>query len=480
MNIKCLIGMISMGLSLSCTELKDAQNTDDSYPAIFPDYTFTAVPCNIAPLNFEVENAENVRADFSSENTHLLTVTGKREICIPEDKWHAMLEKLKDKDLQVAVSVWNASHPKGVKYKPFTIRIASDAIDGWIAYRLIEPGYEGWNAMGIYQRNLTSFEEKEIMTNRADKGSCLNCHSFAAYSPDRMMLHVRGKNGGTALWMNGKLSKVALNQIGPKKNGSYPMWHPAGRYIAFSSNETKQSFYSEGEKQIEVYDLQSDLIIYDTQTGKVLSDSRFMESSHWETFPAWSMDGKWLYYCSALARQIPAGLKQLKYSLCRVGFDGATGMLGERIDTLYNAEREGGSASYPRISPDGQYLLYTKAAFGTFPIHHQESDLKMLRLMDGTEMDTAILNSGEADSYHAWSSNSRWILFSSRRIDGRYTRIFIAWMDAQGKLHKPFLLPQRSPEHNVLRMKSYNIPEFIKGEVCLPKGEMNSSFFPKD
>lgn len=63
-----------------------------------------------------------------------------------------MLDKLKDKDLEVTVSVWNSSSPEGVRYKPFTVRVASDAIDEWIAYRLIEPGYEGWNMLGIYQR----------------------------------------------------------------------------------------------------------------------------------------------------------------------------------------------------------------------------------------------------------------------------------------------------------------------------------------
>lgn len=481
MNIKYLIGMISMGLLLSCTQQKEAKSTNEEcLPPIFPDYTFTAVPYNIAPLNFGVEGAQNLRADFCHEGKHLLTVSGKHEINIPEKKWNTMLEKLKGKELQVTVSVWNSSHPEGMKYKPFTIRIASDAIDEWIAYRLIEPGYEGWNAIGIYQRNLTSFEEKEIITNHADKSACLNCHSFANYSPQRMMLHVRGQNGGTALWADGKLSKVALEKLGPKKSGSYPIWHPAGRYIAFSSNETKQSFYSEGAQQIEVYDLQSDLIIYDTQANTVLADPRFTEASHWETFPGWSADGKWLYYCSAQGRKLPSELKTLKYNLCRVAFDENTGKLGNRIDTLYSVARSGGTAFYPRISPDGQYLLYAEAAFGAFPIYRRESDLKMMRLADGAEVNTDVLNSNESESYHVWSSNGRWIMFSSRRTDGRYTRVFIARMDTDGTLHKPFLLPQRSIKQDVLRMKSYNIPEFIKGEVRLPINELRTSFFHKN
>lgn len=483
MNTKWLIRImvgISVGLLMSCGELKEAEGVSNSYPPIFPDYTFTAIPYNIAPLNFEVKNAQQIRADFSAGNDNLLTVSGKSEIQIPEKKWKAMLEGLKGKELNVTVSVWNESSPKGLRYQPFTIQIAPDAIDEWIAYRLIESGYEGWNAMGIYQRNLTSFEEKEIATNHADKGKCMNCHSFADYSPNRMMFHVRGKDGGTALLMDGKLTKLSLDKIGPKKNGSYPMWHPKGRYIVFSSNVTRQSFLSEGEKALEAYDLQSDLILYDTQTGEVHTDERFTDKEHWETYPAWSPDGKSLYFCSALEREMPMELAKLRYNLCRVDFDENTGKLGERIDTLFHAEREGGSASFPRHSPDGRYLLYTKADCGTFPVGHKEADLEMLRMSDGKLVNTDIINSNEAESYHSWSSNSRWILLSSRRLDGRYARLFIAWLDEDGNLHKPFLLPQLHPEYNILRMKVYNVPEFIQGEVQLPKNQFKALFFPKN
>ena len=96
---------------------------------------------------------------------------------------------------------------------------------------------------------------------------------------------------------------------------------------------------------------------------------------------------------------MPIDYQNLHYSLCKVDFDEATGTFGERIDTIYNAERDGGSVSFPRLSPDGHYLLYTKAACATFPIWHKEADLKMLRLSDGEELDVEILNSAETESY---------------------------------------------------------------------------------
>ena len=289
----------------------------------------------------------------------------------------------------------------------------------------------------------------------------------------------RGKNGGTILYHNGKLTKINFKEIGPKKNTTYPAWHPDGRLLAFSSNSTKQVFYLHGKKPIEVYDLSSNLVIYDTQTGEVLTDPRFMTEETMETFPAWSPDGKWLYYVAADAKSLPAELEQMHYHLLRVSFDPVTRTFGETIDTLYNAHVKGGSASYPRVSPDGRYLLYTWSQYGTFPIWHEEADLRMMDLETRADVDVALWNDAdETDSYHSWSSNGRWTVFGSRRLDGRYTRLYIAGFDGNGQPLKPFLLPQEDPRHNLWRLKSYNVPEFIDAKVSLPK-EVAELFTPE-
>ena len=64
-------------------------------------------------------------------------------------------------------------------------------------------------------------------------------------------------------------------------------------------------------------------------------------------------------------------------------------------------------------------------------------------------------------------------------MDGRYTRLMIAYMDKDGKPHKPFLLPQEDPRHNTWRLRSYNVPEFIKDKVSLPK-EAEKIFCPEN
>ena len=133
----------------------------------------------------------------------------------------------------------------------------------------------------------------------------------------------------------------------------------------------------------------------------------------------------------------------------------------------------------PRISPDGKYLLFTLADYGQFHIWHKSADLWLLPLSNeepdslgshssGTHPITMTsahpleaVNSTEAESYHAWSSNGRWILCSSRRDDGNYTRLYISYFDRYGQAHHPFRLPQRTADADDLLLRSYNAAEFM-------------------
>lgn len=478
MNVRHISIVSAAALLLSCGGGGgDAARSVDAVPPIFPDYTGVTVPCNIAPLNFKIRGAERLRAEFAFGGEVCLVAEGRKgAIDIPLKKWRALLAAAAGGEIEVAVSAWSAADPDGVRYAPFSIGVSPDPIDERVAYRLIEPGYEGWLQMGIYQRDLTCFDEDVLVDNSVNSTGCVNCHSFRDYSPDEMLFHARGKSGGTVFVRGGRMEKVDLASTPPRRQGVYPMWNPRGRYVAFSSNDTAQSFFGGHGQPIEVYDQSSDLMIYDTETGRMLTDERFFSDARWETFPAWSPDGDRLYFCSAEPRSMPLDRKSVHYDLLSVSFDRTTGQLGERVDTLRNSRLDGGSVSFPRVSPDGRFLMYTLADYGTFPIWHREADLAMIDLRDGSSVDVSVLNSAEAESCHAWSSSGRWVMFSSRRDDGRYTRLYIASVSPEGVCGKPFLLPQRNPDHNAWRMKSYNIPEFVRGEVRLPRGELKALF----
>lgn len=454
----------------ACQGNREAAETSNQQPQIFPDYRNVTLPPNIAPINFMIADAHEVTARFLVDGQEVIDAEGRDGVVdIQLGEWQSLMRQAAGHRVEVEVSAWSDRHPEGLRYRPFAFTVATDSIDPYVAYRLIEPGYEAWRQMGIYERQLDNFEETEVVSNKTTKSACVNCHHFDRRSAQRMMFHARGANGGTIILDHGQLTKVKPEETGPHKGAVYPAWHPAGRYIAFSSNQTRQTFFGQGRQPLEVYDRESDLILFDTQTNQTLSDPRFLTAEQLETFPAWSPDGRWLYFCAAPSRQLPDERRQVHYSILRVAFDAATGQLGSEVDTIYNARTSGGSASFPRISPSGDYLLFTHAAYGTFPIWHNEADLRMIDLHTLQPIDISAWNAkDQTDSYHSWSANGRWVIFSSRRLDGRYTRLFIGYLDRQGKAHKPFLLPQRDPRANELRLKSYNIPEFVDGRIDMP------------
>ena len=104
--------------------------------------------------------------------------------------------------------------------------------------------------------------------------------------------------------------------------------------------------------------------------------------------------------------------------------------------------------------------------YGNFPANKKDADLYIIDLVSGETKPLEGANSERADSYHTWSSNSHWMVFSSRRIDGYYSRPYITYIDDNGLATKPFLLPQRNPyKFYNDQMMSYNLPELISAKV---------------
>jgi hypothetical protein len=437
----------------------------DEKPAIFPDYADVTVPPNIAPLHFALsEPADEAFAVFSFENESVAVKSSKSGFKISEKDWKHLLKKAVGQSITVSVTARKKG--RGAEtFLPFNIFVAKEPIDPYIAYRLIAPGYELWNQMGIYQRNLENFAQTPILENRLTGNNCMNCHSFCMQNPGKMLFHTRAKYAGTFIVSGKQIEKLNTKTPETISNLVYPSWHPSGKFVAFSVNKIKQSFHNADPNRIEVYDEASDVVVYDVENHEIISDTLIFSDSAYETFPTFSPDGRTLYFCSAKALPMPQSYRDVHYSLCSIAFNPENRSFGDRVDTLYNAETEGKSVSFPRVSPDGKYLVYTLSAYGNFSIWHKDADLYIVDLQTKMSRALDVLNSGDVESYHSWSSNSRWLVFSSRRLDGLYTRPFFAYVNERGETSKPFLLPQKQPDFYTFLMQSYNIPEFVKGKV---------------
>lgn len=446
-----------------CSEQISDYTEVNRAPQIEPDYSGITFPPNIAPLNFIVqEESEKYMVKIHTPKGRSIQIkSAKGEICIPAKRWKKLLKQSIGED--ITIDVWAKQKGQWEKFLPIINHIARDSIDSHLVYRIIDPGFEMWGEMEIAQRCLENFEKKPIMVNRLSKKNCINCHSFANKDSHSMLFHMRGKLAGTIIYNNGELKKVNTKTDRTISPGVYPAWHPNARYVAYSVNHIIQQFHSVSDKKVEVLDTLSDLILYDVEKNCVTTSPIIASKNSLETFPNWSPDGKYLYYCSA-KNDGKLKFDQIHYDLLRIGFDPETATFG-KVDTLFKASEKGMSVSFPRVSPGGKYLMFCLSEYGNFTIWHKESDLYLMNL-ESKEISRPKINSDEAESYHSWSSNGKWIVFSSRRKDGLFTRSYFAWFN-NGETGKPFVLPHQDPGFYTTFLKSYNIPEFVKSEVNL-------------
>jgi len=430
-------------------------------PPIYPDYTDVAIPVNVAPLNFLMRNEpDKILVTIRGKNDSII-IEGAQKINIPLEKWKALLVSEQGKSLSVTITA--SVNGQWIKYDPFYWQVKSDSINPWLSYRLIEPGYEVWNKVQLVERNIETFDENVIADNNLTDGTCMNCHIYGNQNASLSMFHLRGKNGGTILNKDGKLRKINTRGNGMISNAVYGNFHPGGRYAVFSTNIIIPELHAYRSERLEVYDTASDLIVLDLDKDKIITQPFLSDNKSLETFPVFSADGKWIYYCMATSVPLPDSIKSLKYNICRVSFDAAQGLIGSRADTIWDAQKMGGSACHLKTSPDGRYLLYTVADYGTFPIWHREADLQMMNLQTGEIDHLNSVNGPNSDSYHSWSSNSRWFVFASKRDDGIYGKPYFCYIDSTGKTYKPFVLPQRDPSVYDNMLKSFNIPELSNG-----------------
>lgn len=456
--------IVLLALFMSCSDAVQVSNKLNEKPSISPDYTDVTIPVNIAPLNFSLTaECEDARAVLSANGQTVHVGLKDGQFFIPPSKWKKLLQSATGNAVDVTVQVKN--NGQWIEYAPFKMYVANEPVDPYIAYRQIAPGYTLWNKMGLYQRNLENYTETPIIENKMSGRNCVNCHSFCMQNPDKMLFHMRETYPGTILVDGDKIEKLNTKTEQTISSLVYPSWHPSGKYVAFSVNNTKQGFHMNDRNRVEVFDEASDVVVYDVNKHEIVTSAKLFSKDAFETFPTFSPDGKTLYFCTAGARPIPKEFSEIKYSLCSIAFNPDSRSFGSVVDTLYNANTGGQSASFPRVSPDGRYLMYTLSGYGNFSIWHKDADLHMADLSTGKSVAMDALNSDDVESYHSWSSNSRWVIFSSRRIDGLYTRPYIAYIDKEGNAGKPFLLPQKDTGFYDRFMMSYNIPEFITGKV---------------
>ncbi len=443
-------------------------------PVIHPDYSGITIPPNIAPLNFIIrEKGSAYFVKISSVNNPVINIKSKNGIIrIPQLKWEELLALAEGSELNIDVFVKD-KESGWKRYETITNNVSSQPVDPYLTYRLIHPGYERWQDISIRQRSIKDFTEWPVIENSVADQNCVNCHSYNNGKSDDFLFHMRGSLAGTYFYSGGELRKTNLKTPEMSNGSVYPRWHPSGKFVAFSANKIVQQFHSADNNKIEVSDLESSLVLYDIDKNEIIPVDFPEKDKFMDTYPEWSPDGKMMYFCRAPRLGEIYDYRQTRYDLYRVAFDPSSRKFGD-TELIFNAAEKSKSISFPRVSPDGNYLVMTFQDYGCFPIWHKETDLISLNL-NSLEAETLDLNSDYPESYHSWSSNGRWLLFASRRDDGLTTRPYIAYIDENGKSGKPFILPQRDPEFYDIFLRSFNVPEFSNVKIDMSPGKIRDA-----
>jgi hypothetical protein len=453
-------------LRLAAGDLDAAQAAapESRPPRLSPDYAGVVIPPNIAPLNFKVQEpgARYQVGIYSSQGGRIEISSSDSSIRIPAGKWRALLRANPGGPLCFDVSVRDARRQWN-RFQTVTNSIAREDIDRSLVYRLLKPLYNLYVNVGIYQRDLESFDQRPVLENGKIEQGCLNCHTPLNHRPDTFAFHTRshGKSQPMILVVSNQVTRV-------DKTMGYLSWHPSGRLLAFSANKLSLFFHTRGEAR-DVFDSASNLGIYRLDSNTVVVPPPLALPDRNETWPSWSPDGRYLYYCSAPRLPVER-FRQVRYDLMRISYDIQQDRWGEP-QLLLSSEQSGLSAAHPRVSPNGRWLVFTLARYGNFPIYQPSADLYVIDL-DTRQCRRLGINSDQADSWHEWSSNGHWLVFSSKRLDGLFARPFFSYVDDEGQFYKPFVLPQADPAFYESFPKTFNVPELVQGPITVKESDL--------
>jgi hypothetical protein len=448
--------------------------TIDRPARIYPDFSSTVIPPNIAPLDFMVqEKGSYYFAKIYSDKGTPVEISGKSpKILIPISRWHDLLDKNRGGVLHFDIFV-KTDDAGWIKFAAITNKIARENVDDYLVYRRLHPTQPGTRGrIGIYQRNLKNFDEKTILDNRGNIISCVNCHVFCNNRPDKVLIGVRSNQQSpkTLLLSDGKIEKL-------NAKFGYTSWHPSGKLAVYSTDSLLPLFFhTVGNEVRDTFDANSALAYFVVDSKTVKTSPEISKKERMETWPAWSGDGRYLYFCTTpitwtiRSNQFPPDdYNKVKYDLVRVSYDVENDKWGQTEEVL-SSKDTGLSIAMPKVSPDSRWLTFCMCEYGYFPTWQQSSDIYIVDLKAAEktgrfEYHRLESNSDRSDSWHSWSSNSRWIVFDSKREHGVFTRSYLSYIDENGKAYKALVLPQKDPEFYDYCLETFNTPEFVTGPI---------------
>ena len=359
------------------------------------------------------------------------------------------------------------------------------------------------SAIRLIQWRVRDLAEPESRTVMKDLPTCANCHSFSA-DGRTLGLDVDGPQNDKGLYALARVSKSmrigredvvrwsALQDRSAgepqsqavKRFGFMSQVSPDGAYVVTTIEDPRTQlghqtsglvrgladrFFNAGYTDYRFgqvfYPTRGILAWYSRETGKLsplpgADDPRYVHASAF-----WSPDGKYLIFSRAEARDpYPPGQKparfandpnetQIQYDLYRIPFNGGKGGTAERID---GASENGKSNNFPKVTPDGRWIVFVQCRNGL--LMRPDSELYIVSF-EGGQARRLRSNMKPMNSWHSFSPNGRWMVFSSKARSG-YTQMYLTHLDDKGNDSPPVLV-----ENATAANRAVNIPEFVNIEA---------------
>ncbi|HEY2471101.1 MAG TPA: tetratricopeptide repeat protein [Terracidiphilus sp.] len=338
------------------------------------------------------------------------------------------------------------------------------------------------NAVQLIQWRLRSIDRPESRIVLSGMHTCANCHSFSrdgktmgmdmdgprndkglyAVVPIQPQMTIR--NEDMVNWNPTEEHQFAANRVGFMSQVS-----PDGKYVLSmvtpADKAAENNYYVANFKDYRFlqvfYPTRGTLAWFDRASGKPHSLPGADDPHYVQTDGVWSPDGKWVVFAraEALDPYPPEGRmalhandkneRQIKYDLYRVAFNDGR---GGRLQRIEGASENGMSNSFPKVSPDGRWIVFVQSRNGQ--LMRPDSQLYIVPF-NGGKARRLNANLPTMNSWHSWSPNGRWLVFSSKSR-GPYTRMYLTHVDGEGN-DSPAVYIDNVAAAN----RAVNIPEFV-------------------
>ncbi len=284
-----------------------------------------------------------------------------------------------------------------------------------------------------------TLEKQELLI--MNRGGCIGCHSTRTDSPVFCGIY-RNKVDDPATQVpirrlftftpGGEDLKVSK----PLPNVTYPRFSPRhGKIICMTAFPEMRTYgWTRHGAAVMPFDLRymdpaCDIMVYDPATDVSSPLPGASGAEHVEILPVWSHDEEFV----AFVRYEPTG----RMDVYRVSYNEGKGGPAVPIE---GASGNGFDNYFPEFSPDGRWIAFTRAdASGGF-LARSSSDIYIAPAKGGRARRLQCNAEDAMDSWHSWSSDSRWLLYASKR-DSIDTRLYVTRIDEKGNASTPLEIP---------------------------------------